>query len=116
MEQTSHSQSADTPVSPFILVSPVTPVSENHPQNIESMEAPSSNATSTNAPSTQKKKVPSNKTNRSESDVWDHFTKNQSDPSNPIAICNYCEKDYAGGTRKRGTSTLRYRVQFFMIE
>ena len=39
-------------------------------------------------------------------EVWDHFTKNQDDLSNPGAVCNYYGKDYASDNRKNGTSTL----------
>ncbi|XP_052181165.1 zinc finger BED domain-containing protein DAYSLEEPER-like [Diospyros lotus] len=43
---------------------------------------------------------------RQQSEVWDHFTRNEDDPSDPRAVCNYCGKNYASDTRKNGTSTL----------
>lgn len=39
--------------------------------------------------------------------MWDHFTRYTDDKNNSRATCHYCDKDYAGGTRKQGTSTLR---------
>ncbi|WOG87427.1 hypothetical protein DCAR_0206652 [Daucus carota subsp. sativus] len=87
-------------------------------QNLEPVNTPvtsSSHATQATqdettekTPASQKRKAtPSSK---KASDVWDHFTKDESDPKNVRAICNYCDKDYAGGTRKHGTSTIRYHL------
>ena len=43
---------------------------------------------------------------RQQSEVWEHFTKNEDDYSEPRVVCNYCSKDYASDTRRNGTSTL----------
>ena len=51
------------------------------------------------------------KTNRKKpskppSPVWGHFTKIKDDKHDPRARCNYCEKEYASGSKKNGTSNL----------
>lgn len=59
-------------------------------------------------PSSQTTKVTSKRTSREKiSDVWDHFMVDESGLKNFRVVSNYCDKDYAGGTRKHGTSTLR---------
>lgn len=88
MEQDSHSPSVgigNTPVSKTQM--------ESHPS-------------ASNTPNTVPKSLPSKRTGKS-SDVWDHFKVYKDDKNKSRAICNYCEKDYAGGTRLQGTSTLR---------
>lgn len=49
-------------------------------------------------PSSQKKKEVTSKGKGRDiiSDVWNHFTIDESVPNNFRAICNYCDKDYAG--------------------
>ncbi|XP_052187723.1 zinc finger BED domain-containing protein RICESLEEPER 3-like [Diospyros lotus] len=47
---------------------------------------------------------------RQQSKVWEHFTKNEDDYSEPRAVCNYCGKDYASDTRRNGTSTLSNHI------
>ncbi|KAK1398793.1 hypothetical protein POM88_008656 [Heracleum sosnowskyi] len=51
--------------------------------------------------------LPSKRTSKTTSDVWDHFDKYKDANNNSRATCKYCDKDYAGGTRLQGTSTLR---------
>jgi len=40
------------------------------------------------------------------SQIWDHFTKLDGDPTTPRAECNYCGKDYACHTIINGTSNM----------
>jgi hypothetical protein len=82
-----------------------------------STNAPASNTnpTSTTAGSTMDNKgkqlqvITSRKINvddRKKSQIWDHFTKLDGDPTTPRAECNYYENDYACHTTINGTSNM----------
>jgi len=43
---------------------------------------------------------------RKKSQIWDHFTKLDGDPTTPRAECNYYENDYACHTTINGTSNM----------
>jgi hypothetical protein len=43
---------------------------------------------------------------RKKSQIWDHFTKLDGDPSKPRAACNYCRRHYACHTILNGTSNM----------
>uniref|UniRef100_A0A6N2ND59 BED-type domain-containing protein n=1 Tax=Salix viminalis TaxID=40686 RepID=A0A6N2ND59_SALVM len=43
---------------------------------------------------------------RKKSQIWDHFTKLDGDPSKPRAACNYCRRNYACHTILNGTSNM----------
>jgi len=43
---------------------------------------------------------------KKKSQIWDHFTKLDGDPTTPRAECNYCGKDYACHIIINGTSNM----------
>ncbi|ONH90806.1 hypothetical protein PRUPE_8G075500 [Prunus persica] len=59
----------------------------------------------TDAPSTSNG-LDTRKPARPPSIVWENFIKMQDDPKNPKAKCKYCNKVYAYGSKKNGTSNL----------